>query len=244
MKKIFKLHGNSINKRINVKKITKYVIKNSLKRIFLYRACLARLKMMGVTKVFSYTLAHETGVTSDQVRKDFSEFGIKGNKRGGYEINDLLEKMETIFHRNKDHNIILVGMGNLGQALSKYSKFVQRNMNIVATFDIDPFKQKIRSEIPVYSLSRLREIIDRFRVKVAILAVPEISAQEVSDEMVREGIKGIVNFAPVLLKVPPDVVVNNVNLSDELESVIYYVHQMMKDNGLKNIELLYRDLKY
>lgn len=227
-----------------MKQITKYVIKNSLKRIFLYRACLARLKMMGVEKVFSYTLANETGVTSEQVRKDFSEFGIKGNKRGGYEINILLEKMENLFHKNKDHNIVLIGMGNLGLALSKYSKFVQRNMNIVATFDIDPFKQKIRSDIPVYSMSRLKEIIDRFKVKVAILAVPEISAQEVTDELVRSGIKGIVNFAPVLPKVPPEVVINNVNLCDELESVIYYVHKLMKNEGLKNIELLYKDMKY
>jgi redox-sensing transcriptional repressor len=227
-----------------VKQITKYIIKNSLKRIFLYRASLMRLKLMGVEKVFSYTLANETGVTSDQVRKDFSEFRIKGNKRGGYHINELLENMETIFHRKKDNNIVLIGMGNLGQALSKYSKFVQRNMNIVATFDIDPFKQKIRSDIPVYSMSRLKEIIERFRVKVAILAVPEISAQEVTDELVRNGIKGFVNFAPVLLKVPDDVIVNNVNLCDELESVIYYVHKMIRSDGFKNIELLYKDMKY
>jgi redox-sensing transcriptional repressor len=199
---------------------------------------------MGVEKVFSYTLADETGVTSDQVRKDFSEFNIKGNKRGGYDINDLLEKMEKLFHRNKDNNLVLIGMGNMGLALSKYSKFVQRNMNIVATFDIDPFKQKMRSGIPVYSMSRLKEIIDRFSVKVAIIAVPEISAQEVTDELIRHGITGIVNFAPVLLKVPPEVIINNVNLCDELESVIYYVHKQMKVNGLKNLEILYRDMKY
>jgi redox-sensing transcriptional repressor len=200
--------------------------------------------MMGVEKVFSYTLANETGVTADQVRKDFSEFGIKGNKRGGYQINELLDIMESLFHRNKDHNIVLIGMGNLGLALSKYSKFVQRNMNIVATFDIDPFKQKIRSGITVYSMSRLKEIIDRFRVRVAILAVPEISAQGVADELLRNGIKGIVNFAPVLLKVPPDVIINNVNLCDELESVIYYVHKQLKAEGLKNLEILYKDMKY
>jgi redox-sensing transcriptional repressor len=227
-----------------VKQITKYVIKNSLKRIFLYRACLARLKMMGVEKVFSYTLANETGVTSDQVRKDFSEFNIRGNKRGGYDINELLEVMETIFHKNKEHNLVLIGMGNLGNALSKYSRFVQRDMNIVATFDIDPFKQKIRSDITVYSMSRLKEIIDRFRVKVAILAVPEISAQEVADELIRHGIRGIVNFAPVLLKVPPEIIINNVNLCDELESVIYYVHKQIKADGLKNLEILYKDMKY
>jgi redox-sensing transcriptional repressor len=227
-----------------VKQITKYVIKNSLKRIFLYRACLVRLKLMGVERVYSYTLANETGVTSDQVRKDFSEFKITGNKRGGYNIDELLEKMESIFHRNQDHNIVLIGMGNMGLALSKYSRFVQRNMNIVATFDIDPFKQKQRSDIPVYSMNRLKEIIERFRVKVAIIAVPEISAQEVADELVRHGIKGIVNFAPVLLRMPPDVVINNVNLCDELESVIYYVHKQMKADGIKNLELLYKDMKY
>jgi redox-sensing transcriptional repressor len=199
---------------------------------------------MGVEKVFSYTLANETGVTSDQVRKDFSEFDIKGNKRGGYNINELLEKMEKLFHRNKDNNIVLIGMGNMGLALSKYSKFVQRHMNIVATFDIDPFKQKMRSGIPIYSMSRLKEIIDRFSVKVAILAVPEISAQEVTDELIRHGITGIVNFAPILLKVPPEVIINNVNLCDELESVIYYVHKQIKGNGLKNLEILYRDMKY
>jgi redox-sensing transcriptional repressor len=199
---------------------------------------------MGVERVFSYTLAQETGVTSDQVRKDFSEFGIKGNKRGGYEINSLLSSMESIFHRNKEHNLILVGMGNLGQALSKYNKFVQRNMNIVATFDIDPFKQKGRAETMTYPMSRLKEVIDRFRVKVAIVAVPEISAQEVVDELIKHGIMGIINFAPVLLKVPPEIVINNVNLCDELESVIYYVHNIFKADGLKNIELLYGDMQY
>ena len=152
--------------------------------------------------------------------------------------------MDDIFHRNKDHNIVLIGMGNLGLALSKYSKFVQRNMNVVATFDIDPFKQKQRSDIPVYSMSRLEEIIDRFRVRVAILAVPEISAQDVCNDLVRHGIKGIVNFAPLLLKVPPDVIVNNVNLCDELESVIYYVHKQLKADGFKNLEILYKDIKY
>jgi redox-sensing transcriptional repressor len=152
--------------------------------------------------------------------------------------------MEKLFHRNKDNNIVLIGMGNMGLALSKYSKFVQRSMNIVATFDIDPFKQKIRSGIPVYSMNRLEEIITRFNVKVAIIAVPEISAQEVADELIRHGITGIINFAPVLLKVPPDIIINNVNLCDELESVIYYVHNQLKGNGFKNLELLYKDMKY
>jgi redox-sensing transcriptional repressor len=202
------------------------------------------MNMLGVEKIYSYTLSDETGVTPDQIRKDFAEFGITGNKRGGYDVSEVIDKIEKIFHRNKDHNIVLIGMGNLGTSLSRYNKFVHRNMNIVATFDIDPFKQKIRSDIPVYSLSRLKEIIDRFKVKVAIIAVPEISAQEVVDELIKSGIKGIVNFAPVLLKTPADVIVNNVNLCDELESVIYYVHNQMKSDSAKNLEQLYKGTKY
>lgn len=203
------------------------------------------MSMKGVEKVFSYTLANEAGVTADQVRRDFSEFNIKGRKRGGYIISDLLENMETILHRNKDHSLILVGIGNLGLALTKYSKFIQPNMKIVAAFDIDPSKRKRKaSDIPVYCMDRLQEIISKYRVCVAIIAVPEISAREVAEDLVRSGIKGIVNFAPVPLKMSPDIVINNMNLGDELESVIYYVHKQYRVNGLKNIELLYKDMKY
>ena len=188
--------------------------------------------MMGVEKLFSYTLAYETGVTPDQVRKDFSEFRIKGNKKGGYRVDTLLGKIEDIFSRSNTHNIVIIGMGNMGQALSKYNGLVQRNINIVATFDIDPYKQKMRSDLPVYSMDRLQEIIERFRVNVAIIAVPELTAQQVCDELVRIGIRGIVNFAPVILKVPPFVVVNNINLGDELESVFYFVNDSLQVIGL------------
>ena len=220
-----------------MKQITKTIRKNSLRRIFVYRSCLQRLNLRGVEKVFSYTLADEAGVTPDQVRRDFSEFKIKGNKRGGYLIRDLLEKMETMFHRNIDHNLIIIGIGNLGLALTNYSKFIQPNMKIVAAFDIDPSKRKQKTfDIPVYSMDRLEEVITRYGVSVAIIAVPEISASEVANELVRYGIKGIVNFAPVPLRTPPDIIINNINMGDELESVIYYVH---KNNGLLN-----KDIKY
>ena len=218
--------------------------KNSINRIFLYRSCLNRLRLMGVERVFSYTLANDTGVTPAQVRKDFSEFSIKGTRKSGYEIDDLLGKMEKIFFGNRDHSIILVGMGNMGQALSKYSRFITRNMKIIATFDIDPFRQKQRSDLPIYPMEKLKEIISKHKVKVAIITVPEISAQEVADTLIRHGIKGIINFAPVLLKSPADVIINNVNLCDELERVIYFVHKQLKADGLKNLELLYRDMKY
>jgi redox-sensing transcriptional repressor len=217
----------------NVKQFTKYTIKNSLRRIFLYHGSLMRMRMMGVSRVFSYTLARETGVNPEQVRKDFSEYGIRGNRRGGYSTDALLNDMEAIFNMDQGSNVVLIGMGNLGLALSKYGRFIQRGINIVATFDIDPYKQKTRSDTQVYPMERLREIVDRFRVSVAIIAVPEISAQEVCNDLLNIGIRGIVNFSPVLLKVPGDIVVNNVNLSDEIESVLWSVHKMLKEETSK-----------
>jgi redox-sensing transcriptional repressor len=131
--------------------------------------------------------------------------------------------MEGIFYRNGSQNIVLVGRGNIGSSLASYGNFTQRQINIVASFDIDPSKQRLRSEVPVYAMDRLGEIIKRFSVRSAIIAVPELSAQQACDQLVDYGIIGIINFAPVILKVPSHIVVNNVNLSDEIESVIYCV---------------------
>ena len=202
-------------------------MKKSLRRILLYRGSLIRLQTMGVKRVYSYTLGKETGITAEQVRKDFSEYRIKGYQRGGYLVDELITELEKIFYQNGHQNIILVGRGNIGSSLANYRGFIQRQINIVATFDIDPSKQRTRSEVPVYNVDRMEEIINRFSVRTAIIAVPDIAAQLVCDQLVKCGIKGIINFAPVILKVPDDTVLNNVNLSDEIESVIYCV-----SNGL------------
>jgi len=197
--------------------------KSSLKRLFLYRICLNRMKKMDVNRIYSYTLGHETGVSPEQVRKDFSEYKIRGNQRGGYETDILLNELELILRQTGIMNTILVGMGNIGQALARYNWLNQRNINLVATFDVDPKKQIKRSETAIYPMERLAEIVLRFSVKVAIITVPDISAQEVCNQLIAAGIKGIVNFAPIILKIPQGIVVNNVNLYDEVESVFYWV---------------------
>lgn len=204
-------------------KNTKCPIRKSLRRVLLYRGILINLQALGVKKVFSYTLGNETGISAEQVRKDFSEYRIKGNQRGGYQVDNLIHELELIFYKNGRQNIIVVGRGNIGSSLSNYNSFIQRQINIVATFDIDPSKQHLRSDIPVYGLDRLGEVINRFVVRTAIIAVPAIAAQLVCDQLLDSGIEGIINFAPVILKVPEGVIVNNINLSDEIESVIYCV---------------------
>lgn len=192
------------------------------KRLLKYRMGLIRLKQMGLEKVFSYTLGKEAGVSAELVRKDFSNFGIKGNRRGGYDIDDLLSSVEKIFGKDRVKNVVIIGMGNMGKALSQYKGFPDNNMNIVAGFDIDPAKINKKHHIPIYPVDNLKEIVDAFHVSVAILAVPAIAAQESCDLLVRHGIKGILNLAPVMLKVPDDVFVNNVNLMVELERLMYH----------------------
>ncbi|MEE4199030.1 MAG: redox-sensing transcriptional repressor Rex [Bacteroidales bacterium] len=212
-----------------MKQVTKYVIKNNLKRLFTYRICLVNFKRKGFDRVFSYNLGEEAGVTAEQVRKDFSEFNIRGNKKGGYSIGELLHAIDDIFKFQRNEHVILIGMGNIGRALVQYKRFILRKMIIVASFDIDPSKQSKRWGIPVLSLEQMDDIIRKFHVRTAIVAVPEISAQEICNKLVKLGIKGILNFAPIVPKVPHDVVVNNINLCDELESVIYYVDKQGED---------------
>jgi len=177
---------------------------------------------MGFKKVYSYNLGHEAGVSAEQIRKDFSHFKITGNKKGGYDIDSILDKLNFIFRKNELQKVIIVGMGNIGRALSHYEcGFTVRRQYIVAGFDIDPVKIKKTYNVPVYDMQSMTEYIKTNIIQIAIMAVPSISAQEVCTDLVEAGIKGIMNFSPVLLQVPENVIVNNINLCDELEIVIY-----------------------
>lgn len=193
------------------------------KRIQKYRMALLRFKKMGLKRTFSHSLSEETGVSAVLIRKDFSQFGIRGKRRGGYDIDLLLLELKKLFGHEKEQNVIIVGLGNIGSALVKYEDYRQSNMNMVAAFDIDPAKRTRRYSVPVYSLENLREVLDTFDVSVAILAVPEFSAQETTRFLVENGIRGILNFAPVLLKVPDHVLVNNINVMIELERLMYHI---------------------
>ncbi len=192
------------------------------RRLQRYRMALLRLTKMGLQKTFSHSLSEETGISAVLIRKDFSQLGIRGRRRGGYNIDRLLEQLKLIFGSEKEQNVILVGLGNIGSALVKYEGYRQGNMNLVAAFDIDPAKRTRRYQVPVYSLENLRDVTATFDVSVAILAVPEFSAQETASYLIENGIKGILNFAPVLLKVPEHVLVNNINVMVELERLMYH----------------------
>ncbi len=198
--------------------------KNCILRLSRYKNALYRFKTLGFVKIFSDYLADAVGVTSAQVRKDFSLFGISGNKRGGYQIDALIDKLNSILGKNELQKVILVGAGNLGSALVKYKAFENEGIKMMAAFDIDPSKHNAKLTVPVLPLEQLEEFVRENEIKIGIISVPEIAAQNTLDLMVKAGIKGVLNFAPIQLKAPSECTINNVNLELELENLIYFVN--------------------
>ncbi|MDD5731197.1 MAG: redox-sensing transcriptional repressor Rex, partial [Candidatus Omnitrophica bacterium] len=165
--------------------------KNCVIRLSRYKNALYRLKSLGFIKVFSDNLADAVGVMPSQVRKDFSIFGISGNKRGGYQVDDLIEKLNGILGKNETQKAVIAGVGNIGMALIKYKGFEKEGIKIEAAFDIDPAKFNKATDIPVFALEELGAFIKNNKIKIGIIAVPDIAAQQVMDIMISAGIKGV-----------------------------------------------------
>ena len=198
--------------------------KNCIIRLSRYKNALYRLQALGFVKVFSDNLADAVGGTASQVRKDFSIFGISGNKKGGYQIDSLLEKLNSILGKDQLHKVIVIGAGHIGSALMRYRGFEKEGIKIVAGFDIDPAKINRSNPISVLPLEEVKPFIKSNGIRIAILAVPDIAAQTAADLICSSGIKGILNFAPLRLKNAEGCIINNVNLEIELENLIYFVN--------------------
>lgn len=192
-------------------------------RLSTYKNALLRLQSLGFKKVFSDNLADAAGVTAAQVRKDFSMFGITGNRRAGYQVEGLIEQIREVLGKNKIHKVIVVGAGRIGEALMRYHGFEAGGIQVAAAFDIDPAKFDTQGTVPVLPLEQLTDFVASQGVELAILAVPDIAAQQVAQILASAGIRGILNFAPIQLRLGPDVVVGNINLELELENLIYFI---------------------
>ena len=200
-------------------------------RLSRYKNALLRLKSLNFVRVFSENLADAAGVTATQVRKDFSIFGITGNRRGGYKVDELIEQINKVLGKDKLHKFVLVGIGNLGKALLGYPGFQASGIKLVAGFDIDPTKLCVEADVPVLPLEGLGGYIRGHKIELGIIAVPDFAAQQVMELMISAGIKGILNFAPICLKGPEGCVINNVNLVTEIENIIYFVNAVEKTRG-------------
>ena len=208
-----------------MKKSTRLEIpRKTIYRLSVYLRCLQRLKGNAIRTVSSEALATVAGVKPTQLRKDLTYFGQFGTRGLGYDVEQLTKMISDLLGTTSLQPVILIGVGNLGRALLSYRGFEQEGFEIVAAFDVVP-KQSRRLPIPLFGMEKIAEFAVKRSVKMAILTVPATAAQEVANTLVQAGITGILNFAPLVLQVPEDVMVNNVNLAIELENLSYFIQQ-------------------
>ncbi|MCX7010704.1 MAG: redox-sensing transcriptional repressor Rex [Kiritimatiellaeota bacterium] len=192
-------------------------------RLSQYRSVLYKLKALGFVRVFSDNLGDALEISPALVRKDFSTFSLTGAKRGGYRIDDLLDKLNRLLGKDKVQRIIIVGCGKIGQALMTYSGFTREGIQVVAGFDSNAAVIAPQASLPIYDVKELKMFVKREGIRIAIVAVPDNSASHVFDLLRAAEIKGILNFAPVPLKSVEGCVVRNINIGLELENLFYLV---------------------
>ncbi len=198
--------------------------RKAIYRLSLYLRCLQRMQDNGIQTVSSDALAQTAGVKPTQLRKDLTYFGQFGRRGLGYEVDQLSQMITDLLGTASLQKVVLVGVGNLGTALLSYRGFDKEGFEIVAAFDQfpdQPRNKKVKQ--PLFGMDRLAGVVEEHTVKMAIISVPGEEAQEVANELVKVGITGILNFAPVVLQVPDEVMVNNVNLAMELENLSYFI---------------------
>lgn len=203
--------------------------RNHVTRLSQYKSALQNMDNNGEERTHAETLASYIGIPATQIRKDFSLFGIRGNKRGGYNVKELLEELKNILGLNRDIPVIIVGYGNLGKALTHYPNFHEGCVRIIAAFDPGVGVLANQPPVPVYPPSSIPSFLKKHPVKHAILAVPNDVAQSSFDELYKHGVRGFINFSTIALNVPNDAYVNNVDLELELETVVFYTREFEKN---------------
>ncbi len=198
----------------------------TLGRLSLYRRLASRLVAQSLTHVFSHELAESTGASAAQVRRDLMLAGVTGSQRLGYDLEALVEALDVLLEGEGLQRVALVGVGNLGRAILPYYAGSRRHLEIAAAFDVDPTKVgRVIAGCRVHGLATLEQVIRELAITIAILAVPAPSAQALTERLVAAGVRGIQNFAPVRLKVPHGVHVEDQDLTMSLDKVAYYAQR-------------------
>lgn len=193
-----------------------------IKRLPRYYRYLGDLLENGITRISSKDLSKRMNVTASQIRQDLNNFGCFGQQGYGYNVELLYDEIKKILGLDKTYNLIIIGAGNIGQALINYMNFQKRGFNFIGIFDINPrlIGMTIRG-IEINDIDKLESFINSHNVDVAVLTLPKNNAVKVSQTIIECGVKGIWNFSHVDLKTPPDVVVENVHLTDSLMTLSY-----------------------
>lgn len=197
----------------------------SVGRLSLYLRRLESLLEDGIARVSSSSLGEALAISDTQVRKDLASLGSLGQAGIGYDVPELIGAIRQTLGVDREWFAALVGVGNLARALLRYHGFAERGFKIVAVFDRDPAKvgQKIEG-LTIHSPERMREVITATGAELGILTVPAEAAQSVADELIAAGVKGLLNFAPGVIRVPSGIGVVPVDLTVQLEQLAFLVH--------------------
>jgi redox-sensing transcriptional repressor len=198
--------------------------RKTIYRLSVYLRCLARLKDNSIQTVSSETLAKVAGVKPTQLRKDLTYLGQFGTRGLGYGVGELSRMISDELGTTSLQPVVLIGVGHLGLALLSYRGFEKEGFEIVAGFDIEPRRKREKQVAqPIFGMDALAQFVRQRKIRMAIISVPAAEAQEVANLLVSCGTIGILNFAPIVLHVPEEVMVNNVNLAIELENLSYFI---------------------
>lgn len=198
-----------------------------VRRLPVYLRYLNDLNKREVSTVSSQELGLKLDLNPAQIRKDLAYFGDFGRKGIGYDVSYLIEKIRHILNLDQQINAVLVGAGNLGHALSNYNLYLRENIKIVAVFDENP--KKVGSRISTLTVQPMDEISDTIKgqnIRIGIITVPDVEAQNVADKLITAGIEAILNFAPTILKAPANIRIHAADFTTDLLSLAYYL-----DNG-------------
>lgn len=196
----------------------------TLERLATYLRYLIDLSKENVETISSAEAEEQTGVNAAQFRKDLSYFGEFGKPGVGYNVSELERRIARILHIDQEQRVVLVGAGNLGSALVGYPGLQEHRFNLVAVFD-NNFGKIGRPlwDLEILDFARIREVNEKLRARIAIVAVPGTAAQAVTDQLIEAGITAILNFAPTTLRVPENVMVRNVSFVQELAVLSYHL---------------------
>ncbi|MDZ7766032.1 MAG: redox-sensing transcriptional repressor Rex [Melioribacteraceae bacterium] len=192
----------------------------TMRRLPHYLHLLNRQFENGVQRISSTIIANELSLDSTQVRKDLEYTGVKGKPKTGFQVEELISAIRKFLEWDTPREAVLVGVGNLGRAMLGYERFKNYGLNFIAAFDTDP--AKVGTEIfgiKIHDIDNIPQLMKEMKIKISVLTVPANSAQEVVDLLIEGGVTAIWNFAPINIRVPKSIVVENAQFTESLASL-------------------------
>lgn len=209
--------------------MNKHISEAVIKRLPRYYRCICQLQRDGHDRISSHGLSKLTGLTASQIRQDLNCFGGFGQQGYGYKVSDLKEELRSLLGLGKGMEMIIVGAGNIGQALAHYKGFPREGFCVRAMFDINILSGRTVDNIDILHTDMLEKYLEVNKADIGVICVPQESAQHIADRLCSSGIKYLWNFTPCDIKVPKEIIVENVNLSDSLYLLSYRINSQLEN---------------